>query len=190
MITRQDWEEARDWAWEFVKQSGVALKDEDKDLIEVADLGLSDLHATGLQILTLVATDWIGVKLLILRPHQLFPQHRHPPSKTDNYPGKEETFRGQAGELYLYVEGPETSDRQASPPAHLQEHLTIKHEIVIRPGDQYICPPNVWQWFQAGPTGAVVWSFSSRPTDAVDEFMEPDVVRETEIADEMPCPVQ
>src|SRR3712207_4251608 len=99
MITRREWEEARDWAWDFVKQSGVVLTDADKERIEVADLGLGDLPATGLQILTLVSTEWLGVKLLILRPHQFFPQHRHPPSLTENYPGKEETFRGQAGEL-------------------------------------------------------------------------------------------
>ena len=190
MITRQEWEEARDWAWDFVKQSGVVLKEEDKELIEVADLGLSDLRATGLQILTLVSTEWVGVKLLILQPYQLFPQHRHPPSETENYPGKEETFRGQAGELYLYVEGPESPNRLANPPAHRKDKLTIKHEIVIGPGDQYICPPNTWQWFQAGPDGAVVWSFSSRVTDAADEYMEPDVVRDTKIVEEMPSSAQ
>jgi D-lyxose ketol-isomerase len=68
---------------------------------KVADLGLSDLRATGLQVLTLLSTDWVGVKLLILQPHQLFPQHRHPPSATDNYFGKEETFWEQWGKLYL-----------------------------------------------------------------------------------------
>lgn len=188
MITRQEWEEARDWAWEFVKQSGVVVTEADKERIEVADLGLSDLRTTGLQILTLVSTDWIGIKLLILRPHQFFPQHRHPPSMTENYPGKEETFRGQAGELYLYVEGPETPHRRANPPAHRRDRLTINHEILIRPGDQYICLPNVWHWFQAGPEGAVVWSFSSKPTDAADEFMEPDVVRETKIVNALPAP--
>jgi D-lyxose ketol-isomerase len=187
MITRQEWQEARDWAWEFVRQSGVVVRAADKEKIEVADLGLSDLATTGLQILTLVSTEWIAVKLLILRPHQLFPQHRHPPSPTDNYPGKEETFRGQAGLLYLYVEGPESPQRRAKPPAHRRDRLTIAHEIVLGPGDQYTCPPNVWQWFQAGPEGAVVWSFSSRATDAADEYLEPDVVRETRIVDALPA---
>lgn len=190
MITRQEWQGARDWAWELVKRSGVALREEDKELIEVADLGLSDLRATGLQILTLVSTDWVGIKLLILQPYQLFPQHRHPPSATDNYPGKEETFRGQWGELYLYVEGPETPNPLANPPPHRRDRLTIKHEVALRPGDQYTCPPNTWQWFQAGPDGAVVWSFSSRVTDAADQYLEPGIVRQTQIGDEIPVPVR
>lgn len=185
-MTHSEWEEARDWAWEYAQQSGVALNEEDKKFVEVADLGLGELRVTGLQILTLLSTEWIGVKLLILRPWQLFPQHRHPPSETDDYPGKEETFRGQAGELYLYVEGPETPNPLAYPPANRQDKLTIKHEIVLRAGDQYICRPNAWHWFQAGPDGAVVWSFSSKVTDAADEFMDPDVIRETQIVDETP----
>ena len=48
---------------------------------------------------------WVGVKLLVLRPNQFFPQHRHPPSLAENYPGKEEIFRRQWGEAYLYVPG-------------------------------------------------------------------------------------
>jgi hypothetical protein len=34
-------------------------------------------------------------------------------------------------------------------------------------------------WFQAGPKGAVVWSFSTKATDAVDVFTDPAVRRET-----------
>lgn len=179
MITRREWCEAREWAWNLARRAGLVLRDEEFEQIEVADLGLSELRTTGLQILTLLSTEWVGAKLLILRPHQFFPQHRHPPSPVDGYPGKEETFRGQWGEAYLYVPGEPTPRPQASPPPHRRPYCTVWKEVVLRPGDQYTCPPNTWHWFQAGPGGAVIWSFSGRVTDAQDEFSDPEVVRQT-----------
>ena len=55
----------------------------------------------------------------------------------------------------------------------------------MRPGDQVTSPPDTYHWFQAGPEGAVVWSFSSRATDVQDVFTDPDVRRVTEIVDEI-----
>ncbi len=183
MITRQEWQEARDWAWDLVRQTGIIIRDEESEHIEVADLGLSELSMTGLQILTLVSTEWIGAKLLILRPHQFFPQHRHPPSPTENYPGKEEIFRGQWGEAYLYVPGEPTPDPKGHPPSHRRAYCTVWREVILGPGDQFLCPPNTWHWFQAGPEGAVVWSFSSKVTDAEDIFLDPEITRRTIICD-------
>lgn len=183
MITRSQFDAARQFAWDLVRKAGVVVRDSEFENIEVADLGLGELEQTGLQILTLASTPWIGVKLLILRPHQFFPQHRHPPSPAENYPGKQEIFRGQWGEAYLYVPGPATPAPRALPPPGRRQHCTVWHEILLLPGSQYICPPNTWHWFQAGPQGAVVWSFSSRVTDAQDQFSDPQVVRETQIVD-------
>lgn len=179
MITGREFEEARDWSWSLLQAAGIPLRAEERANIEVADLGLSELALTGLQILTLAATEWVGVKLLILRPGQFFPQHRHPPSPSDGYPGKEELFRGHWGEAFLYVPGMPTEGPRGEPPAHRRPHCTVWHEIVLCPEVQYRCPPNTWHWFQAGPAGAVVWSFSSRTTDAQDQFSDPAVVRQT-----------
>lgn len=183
MITRKEWQEAREWAWNLVRKSGVVVREEEFQQIEVADLGLSELSITGLQILTLVSTDWLGAKLLVLRPGQFFAQHRHPPSPAENYLGKQEVFRGQWGEAYLYVPGEPTPHPKGNPPPHRRPHCTVWHEILLRPGDQYVCPPNTWHWFQGGPQGAVVWSFSSKVTDAQDEFSDPQVRRQTVIVD-------
>jgi len=121
MITRREWQEARDWAWGLVREIGIIVRDEEVAQVEVADLGLGELPITGLQILTLVSTHWVGAKLLILRPNQFFPQHRHPPSASGNYPGKEEVFRGQWGRhVYMYP----ASQRQA--PEGIR-HLTAAH---------------------------------------------------------------
>lgn len=183
MITQADYEAARETAWEMVKRAGVVVTDTEYAGMAVADVGLSELATTGLQILTLASTPWLGVKLLILRPHQFFPQHRHPPNVAEGYPGKTEVFRGQWGTAYLYVPGPPTATPQARPPAHRRDYCTVWHEVVLSPGAQHIAPPNTWHWFQAGPEGAVVWSFSSKITDAHDEFTDPQVVRETVIVD-------
>ena len=176
-LSRSGRDEAVAWAWEFVQQAGVPLRPGDRERIEVADLGLGELEITGLQILTLAAGEWVGLKLLILRPHQFFPQHRHPPSPAEGYPGKTEILRGQYGVAYLYVPGIPTPRPSVSPPAHRRRHCTVLHEVPLHPGDQYVCPPDTWHWFQAGAPGAVLWSISSRVTDAEDRFADPQVVR-------------
>jgi D-lyxose ketol-isomerase len=50
-------------------------------------------------------------------------------------------------------------------------------------GDQLTSPPDTFHWFQAGPEGAVVWSFSSKPTDVQDMFSDPDLLRKTVIVE-------
>ena len=184
MITRKEWQQTRHWAWGLVQGAGIPVRDAEFDKMEVADLGLSELPITGLQILTLVSTEWVGAKLLIMRPNQFFPQHRHPPSPTESYPGKQEVFRGQWGETCLYMPGEPTPIPKATPPPHRRPHCTVWHEHVLGPGDQVVSPPNTWHWFQAGPEGAIIWSFSSKVTDAQDEFTDPQVVRQTIIVDE------
>ena len=136
MITRREWREARNWAWDLARQAGLVVRENEVDQVEVADLGLGELSITGLQILTLVSTEWVGAKLLILRPHQFFPQHRHPPSTAGDYPGKEETFRGQWGEAYLYVPGEPTPNPKGQPPPFRRDYCTVWHEVVLHPGDQ------------------------------------------------------
>lgn len=181
MITRAEYEAARARAAALVAQAGIVARPDELEAMEVADLGLGELAHTGLQILTLVNTPNIGVKVLVLFPHQTFPEHRHP--SVGNYPGKEETFRCQWGELYYYSVGEPVPEPKASPPAHRRHTYTVWHETILRPGDQVTSPPNTPHWFQAGPHGAVVWSFSSRATDAEDVFADPDVRRRTIIVD-------
>lgn len=183
MITQAQFDAARDFAWKLVKQSGVLLREEEIANIEVADLGLSEFDITGATILTLASTDWIGVKLLVLTPNQFFPQHRHPPSQSSDYSGKQEIFRGQWGELYLYEPGDPTPNPKAQPPEHRRPHLTSWCETILHPAEQHISPPNTWHWFQAGAEGAVCWSFSSKVTDSDDQFIDPDITRKTVIGD-------
>ncbi len=166
---------ARQRAAEMIREANILACEQELAQIAVVDLGLGELEQTGLQILTLVSTKEVGVKVLVLFPHQTFAQHKHPP--LGEYAGKEETFRCQWGELYLYQPGEPTPNPRASPPAHRRHTYTVWNETVLCPGDQITSPPNTYHWFQAGPQGAVVWSFSSRVTDAVDQFSDPEVRR-------------
>ena len=182
MITKREQQQAVDYAWELIRSTGLALCHEEKAKIEVADLGLGELEQSGLMILTLQATRDLAIKLIALYPWQACPQHKHP--VVGDYPGKEETFRGLWGEAYLYVPGEATPDPKARLPEHRAPHYTAWREVVLKPGVQHYSPPNEWHWFQAGPEGAVIWSWSSRPSDYQDDFIDPQVSRRTVVIDE------
>ena len=181
MITRSEQESARKRAAEILSKAGVVVRQGEIDQMEVADFGLSELEQSGVQIVTLVDTEKIAAKLLVLLPNQIEPEHRHP--RLGDYEGKEETIRCEWGELYLYGPGEPTSNPKGHPPEHRRRTYTVWHEYVLRPGDQITFPPNISHWFQGGPEGAVIWSFSTKAIDVEDVFTDPDVRRETVIVD-------
>ena len=167
--------EARLRAAAILEREGIALTEQERNTIEIADFGLGDLERTGLEIVVYVNTDRYCAKELILFPRQTCPQHRHPPVGAD--PGKEETFRCRRGLVWLYVEGDPTLDIQARVPAGSEEHYTVFHEITLHPGEQYTIPPNTLHWFQAADEGAIVSEFSSTSRDEFDIFTDPRIVR-------------
>lgn len=181
MITRQEQASARERARELLRQAGVVARQDELDSIEVADFGLGELELSGAQILTLVDTEQVAAKVLVMLPHQTEPEHRHP--RLGEYPGKDETIRCQWGELYLYVPGEPTPEPRGAPPAHRRRTYTVWHEHVLRAADQVTLPHNALHWFQGGPEGAVIWSFSTKAVDVADVFTDPDVRRETVVTD-------
>jgi D-lyxose ketol-isomerase len=190
---------ARERAAEMLADAGVVLTDEEREDIEVVDYGLGDLEAVGTEIVVYVNDDRYCAKELILFPGQTCPEHRHPPFEdhdgVDSYPGKRETFRCRAGEVYLYVEGEEDTgesgdgagkgaDAEAttpeewsvSPPMR-EEFYTAGKEVHLEPGEQYTIPPDTRHWFKAGENGAVVSEFSSPSYDEIDVFTDPEIDR-------------
>lgn len=166
---------ARRRAIELLQQCGIAFLPEEFNSIEVTDLGLGELESSGGQILTVVNTEKIAAKLLAMLPGQTLPEHRHPP--LGDYPGKEETIRCQWGVLYLYGPGVPTENPLACPPAHRRATYTVWHEYILYPGEQVTFPPDTPHWFQAGPHGAVAWSFSTKAVDVKDIFTDQQIVR-------------
>jgi D-lyxose ketol-isomerase len=182
MIPRSVYRDAQRRAAELLTKTGIALRPDALDRIAVADFGLGELARSGAQILTLLDTPEIAVKLIALFPDQTLPQHRHP--QLGDYPGKAETLRCEWGEIYLYTEGEPADNPVGHPPPHRRATYTVWHEVVLHPGEQVTLPPDTWHWFQAGPAGGVVWSFSSRAVDVQDVFSDPEVQRETVVVED------
>jgi D-lyxose ketol-isomerase len=180
-ITRGEHDAACERATELVERAGIPVTDDELSGIEIADLGLGELEQSGVQIVTLVETDQIAAKVLVLFPDQTEPEHRHPP--LGEYAGKAETIRCHWGELYLYEPGEPAPSAKGSPPAHRRHTYTVWHEHILKPGDQVTLAPNTPHWFQAGPDGAVIWSFSTKAVDIQDVFTDPDVRRKTIVLD-------
>jgi D-lyxose ketol-isomerase len=57
-------------------------------------------------------------------------------------------------------------------PAGREQTYTMRHEIVLHPGEQYSIPPDMLHWFQAGDEGAVVSEFSTQSRDEFDIFTD------------------
>ena len=181
MITSAEQKAARKRAAQMIAESGIRITEEEKNRIEVVDFGLSHLEIEGVQVLTLVQTDRISVKVLALLPNQTEPEHWHPPVGKD--PGKEETIRVVSGTVYFYVQG-ENTFKQGFLVKGKEKHYTLMHEIILKPGDQITLQPGEKHWFQAREDGAVMYSFSSVARDALDQFTDPKIVRTVKVVDE------
>ena len=164
-------------ALEYYAKAGIVLTDKEKTSIEVADFGLDMVEELGLQLLVYINTERVCAKEMVLLPYQTCPEHMHVP--TNGQAGKEETFRCRYGKVYLYVsgEGCRENIHGKIPPSD----VTVFHEIVLNPGEQYTIMPETWHWFQAGEDGAVISEFSTRSTDETDVFTDKRLVRAPKI---------
>lgn len=163
----------------YYDKANIVLTDEEKARIEIVDFGLGIVDEMGLQLLTYINTDRVCAKEMVLLPFQTCAEHKHVP--TGGMEGKEETFRCRYGKVYLYVSGEgKAEDIQAKMP---KSEVSVFHEIVLLPGEQYTIMPETWHWFQAGEDGAVISEFSTRSTDETDQFTDKRLVRELQIED-------
>ena len=171
--------EMRELALQYYAKAGIILTEEEKANIEVADLGLGMVKNVGLEIVTYINTERVCAKEMVLIPHQVCPEHRHVP--TNGNEGKEETFRCRYGKVYLYVEGEgKREDVKAKIPP---TPVSVFHEIILNPGEQYTIMPETFHWFQAGEDGAVISEFSTMSTDETDVFTDTRIVRAPKIED-------
>ena len=163
----------------YYEKAGIILTEEEKKNIEIADFGLGRVDRVGLQLVVYVNTERVCAKEMVLLPHQVCPEHRHVP--TNGAEGKEETFRCRYGKVYLYTSGEGGKDLIGEP---LPETVvTVFHETVLNPGEQYTITPGTLHWFAAGDEGAVISEFSTHSTDETDFFTDPDIVRIPQIED-------
>ena len=178
-MKREDYDRKIKEALVYYEKAGIVLSKSEKNNIEVADFGLDIVDNVGLQILTYINTERVCAKEMVLTPGQTCPEHKHVP--TNGTAGKEETFRCRYGKVYLYVIGKgKKEDIQAKIP---ETDVTVFHEIILNPGDQYTIMPETWHWFQAGEDGAVISEFSTKSTDETDEFTDTRIVRAPQVED-------
>ena len=164
----------------YYEKAGIVLTETEKAGIEVADFGLDRVRNVGLQLVTYINTNRVCAKEMVLFPHQSCPEHKHVDSY--GFQGKEETFRCRWGKVYLYVDGEGSKeDIKASLP---DSKVTVFHEIVLEPGQQYTLYPGTNHWFQGGEEGAVISEFSTRSTDETDVFTDENIVRMPKIEED------
>ena len=68
MITKSEQKEARQRAARMIREAGIQIKDDEIDAIEVVDFGLSQLSVEGVQVFTMVSTERLAAKVLVLFP--------------------------------------------------------------------------------------------------------------------------
>lgn len=176
-MKRADYERQTQAALACLDRAGIALTEAERASVEVADFGKNDVLHLGLQLIVYINTERVCAKEMVLLPGQTCPEHWHVP--TNGMEGKEETFRCRAGMVYLYVEGEKNveSIQAQLPPSD----VTVFHEVILHPGEQFTIYPGVKHWFQGGPEGAVISEFSTRSTDETDRFTDATLVRQTVI---------
>jgi len=177
--TRQEFEGRQKWTADQIRQAGYPLTDEEATRIEVADFGLGEIDHFGIQLITYVNTERVCSKDIVMKPWQICPEHLHPNEGAEL--GKEETFRCRKGLVYLYVQGSPTQSPSHRLRPEDKGRVSVFHEIVLSPGDQYTIMPNNLHWFQAGNEGCIVTEFSTRSTDGSDVFTDKAIVRAPKI---------
>ncbi len=176
MLSKKDYEKYVARTLEYFEKAGIALTEKEKNSVEVVDWGLNEVEVNGLEIITYVNTERVCAKEMVLFPGQSCAEHYH----VDSYgqKGKEETFRCRYGTVYLYVDGEPTPNIKAKLPT---TKVSVFHEVILKPGEQYTIMPYTRHWFQAGDDGAVISEFSTRSTDETDRFTDERLVRATVI---------
>jgi D-lyxose ketol-isomerase len=181
MITKSEKAKAQQRAAAMIRQAGIQLSDGEIEKIDVVDFGLSRLEVEGVQVFTMVNTDRLAAKILVLFPNQTEPEHWHP--RVGNDPGKQETIRHIWGDLRFYMDG-DNNMKEGFIVKGKEDVYTLRHEVLLQPGDQLTFEPYEKHWFQAGSRGAVLYSFSTTVRDGLDGFTDPAVQRTTVIKED------
>ena len=151
MLRKEDYEIYSARALAYLEKAGIVINPEERRRVEVAEYELGCLDKVGLELVVYVNTERCCAKELVLLPYQTCPEHRHP--EINGEEGKEETFRCRYGKVYLYVSG-EGSRGSVSIPFP-STPVTVFHEVVLNPGEQYTIMPETLHWFAAGEAYAL-----------------------------------
>ena len=181
MITRTEQRRRRNERQSCLQKTGLAFRPDELAGIEVADFGLGELAEQ--RGADLDAGEQREDRRQAAGAHP----RPNPPGARASAAG---ILRGQRGDAALRVGRalplrPRRADAEpeGASAGRTRGHVHGLARTLLRPGDQITFEPNTPHWFQAGPEGAVVWSFSTKAVDVQDVFTDPQVARQTVIGE-------
>jgi D-lyxose ketol-isomerase len=162
-------EQVRAQAAALIRRSGFPVTATELANLQLNDFGLGQLVVEGFEFIDLVLTARLRVTLLVLLPYQTLPEHYHPADDPDG--GKEETLRCLWGETRLYVAG-QPGPHPPRLPVGKEALYTCRHEIILRPGQQWTFEPATPHWLQGGPAGSVNLAMQNRVDETRNVFTD------------------
>jgi D-lyxose ketol-isomerase len=181
MSTSSQYASCAELAASILSSCTIPLTARELSEIVVADFGLGNVLVEGAQILTLFDTGRISGKLIVLLPHQVLPEHWHPPVGDD--PGKEEVLRALGGSIRCYSGIENASIPCADIPPGKESCYTCRQRVDLNAATQLVIAPGHKHWLAGGPEGGVVFSFSTCVRDVLDRFTDTTIVRTTVVVE-------
>jgi D-lyxose ketol-isomerase len=172
MVKRDEVTELKKQVTEIIENSGFSVSQKELDEIDYADFGLDDIFEQGAQIISLLDTDKISVRLIVLIPGQAEPEHYHLT--------KQETLRLVWGRMDLFTNEALTGSTQSEiSESTISGFYKSNNKLEMKPSDQITMKAGIKHWFQAKKKGALMLSFSNTAQDNTDIFTDPNVIRQT-----------
>ncbi len=178
MITKSEYEKRKKDTYDLIIKSGLVMKWEELENIDIADFGLSNIDVEGAQIVSLFETGRVAARVIVLFPWQTEPEHWH--TGYNGYIGKEETLRVISGDLLVFIEGSNTMNKGKIPKGK-EKYYNARNEILLKPTEKITFNPEEKHWFQAMDKPVVFYTMSTLALDDKDPFSDPNVVRKTKI---------
>ena len=169
--------EHKEMALAALRKNRIYVSPDEAASIEIADFGLSKPRVIGIQTFVLMKTDRVCLKIIVLLPHQICPEHKHSILYKGEQQGKEESLRILDGTLLFYREGPASDSPMHRVPEEYSDHFTVFRETVLSQGMKLTIEPDTWHWFQAGSDGAIIENISTKTMDEEDLFRDPHITR-------------
>ena len=177
MISKKEFEKYKNQALGMLIKNRIYVSKDEIKSLEIADFGLSRVREFGLQTFLLIKTDKVCLKIIVLFPYQICPEHKHSKILADRQEGKEESLRILNGTLFFYKEGKPSNLPKYKIPEDKKDYFTVFNEIVLKKGMKLTVEPDTWHWFQAGPSGVIIENISTKTIDEEDLFKDPNIIR-------------
>jgi len=177
MISKEEFSKYKRQTLKILRKNRIYISEDEIKNIEIADFGLNKIRVFGLQTFVLIKTEKVCLKIIVLFPYQICPEHKHSRILADKQEGKEESLRILNGTLFLYKEGTPSNSSKYRIPEEKKDYFTVFSENVLEKGMKLTIEPDTWHWFQAGPNGVIIENISTKTIDEEDLFIDPNIIR-------------